>query len=85
MAVGKPLIGTKVGGIPSQVKEGWNGFLIDPGNEIQLAERIMYLLSHTAERKRMGQNSLQLANEEYDWQKISEKYLKIYENIRYTN
>ena len=33
MASGKPLIGSNIGGIPMQIREGWNGFLVEPGNE----------------------------------------------------
>ncbi len=33
LASGKPLIGTNVGGILAQIKDGWNGFLVEPANE----------------------------------------------------
>jgi len=81
MASGKPLIGTKVGGIPAQIKDGWNGFLVEPGNERQLAEKIKYLIDNPEERERMGKNSRKLAREEFDWEKIAERYLKVYEEV----
>jgi len=81
MASGKPLIGTKVGGIPAQIKDGWNGFLVEPGNERQLAEKIKYLIDNPEERERMGENSRKLAREEFDWEKIAEGYLKVYEEV----
>jgi glycosyltransferase involved in cell wall biosynthesis len=81
MASGKPLIGSKVGGIPMQIKEGWNGFLVEPGNVKQLTEKLRYLVENEGERTRMGRNSRRLAEEEFDWDKVSEKYLKIYEEI----
>jgi glycosyltransferase involved in cell wall biosynthesis len=81
MASGKPLIGSKVGGIPMQIKDGWNGFLVEPGDERVLAEKIDYLIGNEEERMRMGKNSRKLAKEEFDWEKIVEKYLKIYEAI----
>jgi len=49
MASGKPPIGTKVGGIPAQIKDGWNGFLVEPRNEKQLAEKIRYLIDNPEE------------------------------------
>jgi len=81
MASGKPLIGSNVGGIPAQIRDGWNGFLIEPGNEKQLAEKIKYLIDNPEERERMAENSKKLAKEEFDWKKIAEKYLKVYEEV----
>jgi glycosyltransferase involved in cell wall biosynthesis len=81
MASGKPLIGSNVGGIPMQIRDGWNGFLVEPGDEKLLAEKIEYLIENEEERVRMGKNSRKLAKEEFDWEKIAEKYLKVYEDI----
>jgi len=81
LASGKPLIGTKVGGIPAQIKDGWNGFLVETGNERQLVEKIKYLIDNPEERERMGENSRKLAREEFDWKKIAERYLKVYEEV----
>jgi glycosyltransferase involved in cell wall biosynthesis len=81
LASGKPLIGSKVGGVPMQIRDGWNGFLVEPGNEKQLAGKIKYLIDNQEERRKMGENSRELAREEFDWEKIAEKYLKIYEDI----
>lgn len=81
LASGKPLIGSNVGGIPMQIRDGWNGFLVEPGNEGQLVERIKYLVENDEERERMGRNSRKLAENEFDWSKIAEGYLKIYKNI----
>ena len=81
MASEKPLIGSNVGGIPMQIRDGWNGFLVELGNEKQLAERLIYLIENEEERKRMGRNSRRLAEEEFDWSKIAEKYSKTYREV----
>jgi glycosyltransferase involved in cell wall biosynthesis len=81
MASGKPLIGSNIGGIPMQIKDGWNGFLIEPRNKKQLVEKIKYLIDNPKERIRMGKNSRKLAEDEFDWRKIAEKYLEVYEGI----
>jgi glycosyltransferase involved in cell wall biosynthesis len=81
LASGKPLVGSNVGGIPMQIREGWNGFLVEPGNEKQLAEKIKYLVENKEERKRMGRNSRRLAVEEFSWEIITEKYLKVYREL----
>jgi glycosyltransferase involved in cell wall biosynthesis len=78
MASGKPLIGSNVGGIPMQIRDGWNGFLVELGNEKQLAEKIKYLIENEKEKIRMGKNSRKLAKEEFDWKVVAESYLKLY-------
>ena len=79
MASGKPIIGTKVGDMPHHIRDGWNGFLIDPANERQLADKIKYLIDNPEERKRMGANSRKYAEEEFDWGKVTERLVQIYQ------
>lgn len=81
LASGKPLIGSNVGGNPMQIRDGWNGFLVEPGNEKQLTEKIKYLAENEKERKRMGEKSRKLAEEEFSWSMIAKKYLRVYEEI----
>jgi len=81
MASGKPLVATDVGGIPMQVRDGWNGFLVEPGNDKQLAEKSLYLISHVVDREQMGRNSRMLAEKRFNWKKITERYFKVYEEV----
>ncbi|MFC1915841.1 glycosyltransferase family 4 protein [Chloroflexota bacterium] len=81
LASGRPVIGTKVGAIPAQIKDGWNGFLIDPGDELQIAEKIKYLVDNPEERTRMGANSRRYAEQEFDWRKVTAKILLIYQQL----
>jgi glycosyltransferase involved in cell wall biosynthesis len=78
---GKPLIGSKIGGILMQIRDGWNGFLVEPANKEQLTEKIKYLIDHPRERTRMGKNSRKLS-EKFDWKKIVERYLEVYEGLQ---
>jgi len=79
MASGKPVIGTKVGGIPNQIRDGWNGFLVDAGNEQQLADKIAYLIDNPNDRRRMGENSRKYAEDEFDWGMVAEKLSVFYQ------
>lgn len=80
MASGKPLIGSRVGGIVHQIRDGWNGFLIEPANERELADKIKYLIDSSPERKRMGANSREYAEDEFDWRKITERLVQVYQS-----
>lgn len=54
MSCCKPLVATRVGGIPELVKDGESGFLVPPGDPGAIAERVLRLLSEPALRERMG-------------------------------
>jgi len=49
---GKPVIGGNTGGIPLQIIDGWNGFLVN--NIDETADRIVYLLRNPKEAEEMG-------------------------------
>ncbi|MCS7138832.1 MAG: glycosyltransferase family 4 protein [Crenarchaeota archaeon] len=74
LASGKPLIGSSVGGIFMQIRSGWNGFLVEPANEKQLADKIKYLMDNEKERVNMGRRSRTFAKEWFDWRKIAGRY-----------
>jgi len=45
-----------------------------------LAERIVYLLDNPKERERMALNSRKYAEEEFDWRKVAERVLLVYQS-----
>lgn len=57
MSVGVPVIASNVGGIPEVIRDGNNGFLVNPDDPNLLAEKILLLLGNDELRKTMGQNA----------------------------
>ena len=57
MATGTPVIGSQVGGIPEMVEDGVTGFLVQPGDETMLAERLRWILEHPDEAWEMGRRA----------------------------
>ena len=84
LACAKPVVATRVGGLPDQIRDGWNGLLIQPGDERALAQKIKYLLDNPAERLRMGQNARCLAETEFGWKFILNKIVDLYRDIAAT-
>ncbi len=56
LASGVPVVGTRVDGAAEVVREGLTGFLTEPGDVLALAERVLHVLAHPEEAKRMGLN-----------------------------
>jgi glycosyltransferase involved in cell wall biosynthesis len=66
MAAGRPLVATRVGGIPELVTDGGNGFLVAPRAPAQIAERLVTLLEDAALRARMGAAGRLAAEQKFD-------------------
>ena len=72
MAVKKPIVATKVGGVPFVVKNGENGFLSEYGDVNAFANNIRSILSDTTLREEMSNKSFELSRL-YNWENISKK------------
>ena len=81
MACGKPVIGSKVGGIPDQIVDGYNGFLVQPRNSKEIAEKILWLIDHPKKLKSMGMNGRKIVEEKFDINKRIDKIVHLYENL----
>lgn len=55
MALARPAVVTRVGGVPEVVEAGETGVLVEPGDVAGLAEEIVKLLAEPERRRRMGQ------------------------------
>lgn len=76
MACGRPVIGTRVGGMLDTIENGKTGFLVEPENAEALADAIMQM--HDASiRKMMGEAARKRAVEVFDWDFIGRKYLEL--------
>ncbi len=78
MAAKKPLVATKVGGIPSILRNDYNGLLISPGNPIEMANAILNLLNNEKTAEIYGKNGYELAWENHNPDKIVNMYKKVY-------
>ena len=57
MALGKPVIGAAIGGIPEMVINNYTGLLFEPGNAEQLAEKIKWLYENRQSVIEIGKNA----------------------------
>jgi len=80
-AYGKPVIGSRIGGIPEQIEDGMNGLLFEPGNADELAEKIQLLWNSPEKVVEMGKNARRIAEVKYSAGIHYEKLIKIYERL----
>jgi len=57
MVLGKPVVASKVGGLRELIKDGENGFLVEPGNPQMIAEKLRLLLRDKALREKLGKEA----------------------------
>lgn len=81
MAAGKPIVATRVGGVPEVVEEGEGGILVPPGRPEELASGIRLLLSSPERRKRMGHYNKEKVKKEFNVEDMIRKYEAMYERI----
>lgn len=62
-ALGKPVVGARIGGIPELIDEGVDGWLFEPNNEKDLAEKINFLLKNPEKIGLMGKNARRKAEQ----------------------
>jgi glycosyltransferase involved in cell wall biosynthesis len=82
MATGCAIVATDISGIPEQVTDGYNGFLVPPRDSAALREKIAYLAGAEEEIARMGRNSRKkLLDEDLTWERYADRMTGIYRQI----
>jgi glycosyltransferase involved in cell wall biosynthesis len=78
MACGRPVVASRVGGIPELVRDGIEGLLVEPGDVAGMSEAVLRLLGDDEMRARMG-----LAGQErvgsFSWGETADKVVREYE------
>ena len=81
-AAGLPIVATGKGGIPEVVRDGFNGLLLrQPGDEIELAEKITGLLGDAPLRQRLGRQGRDWVRTGFSWEKIARDLEEFYDEV----
>jgi glycosyltransferase involved in cell wall biosynthesis len=80
-ALGKPVVGTRLGGIPEIIFDGENGFLAEPGNAHDLREKIQRLFGDNDLCERMGRRAREMVIEKNSPEDHYKKIMKVYEKL----
>ena len=79
MALGKPIVATKRGGIPEIVKNMRNGILVnrDPNS---IADAVVYLFKNKDLYEKISQSNLKSVRS-FDWNNIINEYIELYKTL----
>ena len=80
-AIGKPVIGSEIGGIPELIKDGINGYLYEYNDVNKLSELINNMFINKDLREKMGKNARKIVEEKYSLDAYYENLMKIYEKL----
>jgi glycosyltransferase involved in cell wall biosynthesis len=82
-ACGRPVIGTKVGGIPSVIQDQYNGLLVEPGDLRGLVQAIRVVLNDDKLAETLGHNGFEKIRSEFTWGHAVSRTMKVYDGLIY--
>lgn len=82
-AQGLPVIGARIGSIPTIVEDRRNGMLVRPNDPAALAAAVHEFLAHPEEAKAMGESGRQLVELEYTWPRQVDRTADFLQKVTY--
>jgi glycosyltransferase involved in cell wall biosynthesis len=81
MACQRPVIATKVGGIPEIIADGKSGILVEPKDSVTLADAMQRVARDKDLRFRMGDLGRKIVIEKFSWDENIRKIINLYNSI----
>jgi glycosyltransferase involved in cell wall biosynthesis len=78
MFCGLPVVASNVGGIPDLVKDGETGYLVPPGDDAALADRILRLLGDRKAADAMGTKGREFVKTRFSARRYVEGYQELF-------
>jgi glycosyltransferase involved in cell wall biosynthesis len=81
MAVGLPIIGTPVGGIPDFLTDGETGVMCQPRDPESIARAALRIVNESSLRAKLVEKGAALVKEKYGWEGIAKNIGSILQNL----
>ena len=81
MGLEKPIVATKVGGIPQVVTDQISGALVKPNDPEDLAKKCLHLLRNREVREKMGSEAKRRIEESFTAERMAQSVSEIYKSI----
>jgi len=76
-----PVVATAVGGTPEVIEEGQGGFLVPPGADLPLAQRIVQLLADERLRATMGMSGYYRVRDQFTFEAQARQYVQLFHEM----
>jgi len=80
MAAGLPIVATNVMGLPEIIKDGENGFLVEPKDPEGIAEKVLQLLGDDGLRQRVSKNNQERVKA-HSWEGVIDRLEEVYASL----
>lgn len=81
MASGKPVIATRVGGVPEIIDDGENGILVTPSNVKDLTDAMFKTIESKNLAKTLAKNGREKAEKEHSLEYVAREYRSLYASL----
>ncbi|MEE8261946.1 MAG: glycosyltransferase family 4 protein, partial [Gammaproteobacteria bacterium] len=80
-ASARPIIVTRMGGMPEVVQDGLSGYVIPPRDFEALSNRIVLLLDNARLRRRLGDTGRNIVEQHYTKEIMTKSHLNVYTKV----
>jgi glycosyltransferase involved in cell wall biosynthesis len=80
-ASGRPAVATRVGGVADVVKHGVTGYLVPPGDPVEVASSLARLLTDPHQRRQMGEAGRRHVRERYSHLRLLGDIKDLYQTL----
>ena len=81
MALGAPVVATRVAGVPTLIEDGDSGLIVEPGSTAALVDGLRRLAGDAALRQRLSAAGRQRVEREFSFARRMEKIVAIYDEV----
>jgi glycosyltransferase involved in cell wall biosynthesis len=81
LARGRPVIASRVGGVPEAIDDGVTGRLVPAGDAEALAEALEDFHRRPDPARRMGLNGAERVRAEFTWSRVVESFEEVYDDV----
>jgi len=83
LANGVPVIASDIGGIGELVQYLRCGIVVDESNREEIVAAMEFMIDNPEERRRMGERALGAAQSEYNFDRMAERLVEVYERLQH--